>query len=594
VGVQEADMQFPNGTTFTPYLVLRNTTANPMPVQIAGNTMTGGSPSDFSLGSVNLAPFQSRQIYMKPFLASAGLSSFNGYINLRTTFTGNPTDLLQESGSVDQTLNYVFEVPPHLEEATSSRFFNYWNTNGDTDTMFTLWNYSGVAQDVVLTFQHQEGKYEMPIHLAPHASMTLSVGKLIRSGTPDRNGKFIPTSIVQGSAKISSASGSTKDRITVAVAAGIFNARTGTCSYPCGPCVAATGVNLDPFDFGFLPGNTRAVTLWVTFSDGSSENYTSNAYFSSSDTTTVTMNGSSAKAIAAGSATITGFASNLPGSGNGGKLNCCGIAGCGGEDLSGSCDATVDGFDISSSQTITDGQTSSFSVTITGGTATGYQWSFTSPTGAGNSPNVNFTSATSAQTNTDGHWFALPDQQCPATSFSSVYIISAKVMFQTPSESSQDTQLIVTLPDLAGSTGSTGDISGAPTIAADSNGVWRVTGQGNLARSVPTTYGIYIPSTSQFFNKASQHEQVHVNQWMLGAGHLFGDLFIVSDYYSTVHNLFDTSQSGLSEQIANKLLQYVSSQNLIAHNRIPQAEREAYAVSDPIPPQYLYQNCGQY
>src|SRR5262249_39815263 len=62
---------------------------------------------------------------------------------------------------------------------------------------------------------------------------------------------------------------------------------------------------------------------------------------------------------------------------------------------------------ISGAQSIMDGQQGTFSVSASSGTATAYKRSFVAPGGAGNSPNVNFGSPTSARTSTDGHWFAL-------------------------------------------------------------------------------------------------------------------------------------------------------------------------------------------
>jgi hypothetical protein len=344
VGAQEADMQFPQGTVFAPYLVLRNTTTNPMLVQLASNTMSGTNPIDLPLRSVTLAPLESRQIDMKSFLASAGLGAYNGYINLRTTFAGGPTDLLQESGSLDQTLNYVFEVPPQLEQTAGSHFFNYWNTNGDTDTMFTLWNYSGTAQDVILTFQHQEGKYEMPIHLAPRASLTLSVGKLIRGGVPDRNGQIIPTSIVQGSAKITGPSGSNKERISVAVAAGIFNARTGTCSYPCQTCNGLEYVFFGLLTYNLHVGFDVATTLWAVYTDGSEYNVTSEATWSIQNTSVATVNAGTLTGVSVGGTNVIGqFSSVGTGNGTNGKgsngYNCCGASGCGTSDASDSAGA---------------------------------------------------------------------------------------------------------------------------------------------------------------------------------------------------------------------------------------------------------------
>jgi hypothetical protein len=316
MGTQEADMQFPQGTVFAPYMVLRNTTANPMPVQLAVNTMVGATPTDLALGSVTLAPFESRQVNMKPLLTAAGLGAYNGYINLRTTFTGGMTDLLEETGSIDPTFNYVFEVPAHLEETTGSRLFNYWNTNGDTDSMFTLWNYSSTAQDVVLTFYHQEGKYQLPVHLEPHASMTMSVGKLVRSGVPDASGNVIPANIVQGSAKISGLQ-SNHQQITVAVFAGTFNSRTGTCYYACNPCNCLEEVDCDPDSFSEGVSDVYGVGAWAVFQDDSEEDVSSEATWGSDYTSIATVaSGGDTTGVALGTSNITaGFTSTGPGPG---------------------------------------------------------------------------------------------------------------------------------------------------------------------------------------------------------------------------------------------------------------------------------------
>jgi hypothetical protein len=42
------------------------------------------------------------------------------------------------------------------------------------------------------------------------------------------------------------------------------------------------------------------------------------------------------------------------------------------------------------------------------------------------------------------------------------------------------------------------------------------------------------------------------------------------------------------------LTAYVNGQSTIVGQRHNQDEKLAYAVSDPIAPQYVYQNCGQY
>lgn len=129
-------------------------------------------------------------------------------------------------------------------------------------------------------------------------------------------------------------------------------------------------------------------------------------------------------------------------------------------------------------------------------------------------------------------------------------------------------------------------------MAADSAGVWHVTGKGTLSRQVPTTATIFVIPTGQFYNKTVQHEQVHISQWIEGPGHLFGDLIIVDDFYSQIQGLTGSSQTDLINKLASALQTYETAQSAIYTQRIPQAEQEAHAVSDPIAPQYIYQLCS--
>jgi hypothetical protein len=339
MGKQDADMQFPQGTIFAPYMVLRNTTANSVPVKLAVNTMASSGPKDASLGTITLDAFESRQVDMKPLLASAGLNGYNGYINLQTTFGGSSGDVMVETGSIDPTFNYVFEVPAHVEQDTGSQLFNYWNTNGDTDSMFTLWNYSATPQDFVLTFFHQEGKYELPIHLAPHASMTMSMAKLVRGGVQDRNGKVIPANIVQGSAKISGIHNN-REKISVAVFGGTFNSRTGTCYYMCRECDGVVDGYTDPTSMSLTVGGSGSgIACMVVLYDGSEEDGTEDVTLSSS-------NGSIASATfgvvypgtSGGTATISG-SGTFPGIGyDGQELSC---EGCQTVSVNFSCSVTV-------------------------------------------------------------------------------------------------------------------------------------------------------------------------------------------------------------------------------------------------------------
>jgi len=280
MGTQDADMLFPQGTQFAPYVVMRNLTKQPMQVALAANVTQQGSPIDIPLGGVSLGPDASQQVDIKTMLSVAGLGTLNGLLNLRASFTGNPGDLMEETGSVDQSLTYVFEVPARTERWSHSKIIDVWNTATDTDTMINLWNYSNKDEDLILTFFHHTGQYQLPIHLAAHASLAMSVASLIKSGTPDAQGRRIPTNTVLGSAKISGVNGD-RTHIDVAANVGIFNVRTGTCHYALITCAGVCGgwATPDPMDLDGI-SDFDDVSAIIQFFDGHCEDVTADEDFS--------------------------------------------------------------------------------------------------------------------------------------------------------------------------------------------------------------------------------------------------------------------------------------------------------------------------
>jgi hypothetical protein len=244
---------------------------------------------------------------------------------------------------------------------------------------------------------------------------------------------------------------------------------------------------------------------------------------------------------------------------------------------------------ISSAKSINDGGTATFSVTPIGGTPTSYGWSFTSPSGAGNSPSVTFTPSNTQSTTTNGRWFALPNNACSAAR-SSVYAIIATVTFAGNLQKKPRTTLTINVPWDPGGLTPRPNITGSPAIAFDdSRQLWVVTGPGDLARVVQSPT-IYVPTSSQFRNKVVTHENKHVQQWTSG---MLSDLLQISSLMTVLSPLSDPTQSGLQSRIYNATATWGNNEVNIAASRAPAAETEAYAVSDPIAPQYLYQGCSQ-
>jgi len=241
---------------------------------------------------------------------------------------------------------------------------------------------------------------------------------------------------------------------------------------------------------------------------------------------------------------------------------------------------------ISAAQTVNDGDSPTFSVNITGNvTANNYAWSFTAPSGAGNNPNVTFSTPNARSTNSDAHWFALPDDMCNAAT-NSTYTIKCRVDLSNGKHKDLQTQLTVSVA-FNGEPGYTEGvtITGGPRHGFDtSRNLWLVIDKGTMARAAAVPH-VNIPSTSQFYNKAVAHENQHVANYNTGG--VLGDLWTVDGLFSLLSPLTDSSEGGLLQQIVDTLHTWDANQTTIFNSRKRADEQAAYAASDPIGPQYL-------
>src|SRR5262249_28639897 len=249
---------------------------------------------------------------------------------------------------------------------------------------------------------------------------------------------------------------------------------------------------------------------------------------------------------------------------------------------------------ISSPQSVKDGGSATFSRAVTGG-AVAYQWSFKAPSGAVNNPAVTFSAPTEASTNAQGRWFALPDKECAPTGdstdpyWNSVYTIVCTVTFADQHQQKAQTTLTVNAYwNPAGATG-TPSISGGLTIGPDaSRNLWVVVDAGTLARNLPTPT-IFVPSSSQFYEKVVVHENKHVEQWKSG---MLSDLYTISSLMAILNPITDSTQEGLSKKLGIASVAWIHQQDRQFQRRLQAAEKEAHQVSDPIAPRYCYQYCG--
>jgi hypothetical protein len=283
-GAADPMMQFPAGTTFTPYSLLRNVGEQPAMVTPSIYWMEGGNARSSRLQTMKLQPYQTQSLDVPALLSFAGLQNFNGSFNLVFDVEGS---VLMASGSVDQKNTYVFEVMPASVKESASKSVGYWSTKNGDDTMTTLWNPADEAQDLVFTLFFSGGHYDLPVHLGPRATRMFNISEIIQNQIPDKDGNLIPPTVHEGNAKVSGAHAE-NEGILVAVDAGIYNVRKATCAYTCINCngtVSFVFLGAAPIPYH---GNAQA-SLKATWNTGRQYDLTSVSTWTSSNTSKATV-----------------------------------------------------------------------------------------------------------------------------------------------------------------------------------------------------------------------------------------------------------------------------------------------------------------
>lgn len=301
-GPADPMMRFPAGTVFTPYSVLHNASAGPIPVTPTLWYMQAGAPASVQLPPFTVLPSETRSLDLPALLRSAGLQNFNGSFNLVFDTQGNP-GLLIAGGSVDQTNTYVFEVAARGIAASAGKSLSYWSTGNGDDTMVTLWNPADEAQNFVFRVMFAGGHYELPIQLGPRATRVFNISQIIATQVPDAQGNIIPANIQEGSAKIVG-SQADNQHILLVMDSGVYNVQKATCGETCQNCDGATGFFLQPDPFELLVLQEQQGDFWAQWCSGSQFDLTNQSNWSSSNTSVATVQTGLTHGVNAGSFVI--------------------------------------------------------------------------------------------------------------------------------------------------------------------------------------------------------------------------------------------------------------------------------------------------
>jgi hypothetical protein len=635
----------PAGERLDTVVVARNVGAEP--VVVTGRVpyaAADGRTGVAEIAAVRLGPGELARVDVARALKQARVPARIESAGLAFEHKGAPGSVLMAAHSMSADGNHVYRVPLWDPLGQRSPTGGYpWYVEGGSSTMVYLKNITEREQQYTANVLYDGGVYSFGLRtVAPGQTVTLDLRALRDGQVPDARGNTIPADVSRGQFKWSlrhtDEVAYEEDPYEALALIGrseqTDDARGLSNNYACMNCCS------DYFLGGYLvPGNIEVdagqqvqYTAFEAYQDCYGwihENEVWGASWSSSNTSVATVSGGLVTASNGGDATIkatwnrtVGIATQPCGpiqyltgevptdggdhgdhgdpaepvekpGGDGGVSNIAPCGSCTFRFFSTSASANISVLPrvtINGAQTVMDGDTANFSVTVTNGSASSYAWTFEAPAGSGNNPNVPFNSTTVANPSARAHWFANPNSACGAGG-TSTYTIRCQVTFPNGKSKTVSTTLGVNaIWNPAGSVAPP-TITGGPTIGfSPAAARWVVVNSGTLARNTSPAV-IHVPATSQFHNKTVQHENRHVHQWNAG---LLANVYSINSLMNVLFPLTDPTQAGLQQQMNNASLAWFNNETNTYNGLIPAAERDAYNISDPIAPMYVYQNCGRF
>ncbi len=267
VNQQDPLLNFPGSVSFIPYAFFRNVSTAPKTLHFGLYYMEGRNVKSLPLPDLALQAGEAQEL---PIGSAMVKQPQIQDINLSFSYDGYWGDILAGVGSIDQTGNYVFPVPPKSVYKGGARASAYWLAEGGFDTMYTVWNPEPEAQELLLTLKYGSTgeSYKLPLTLEPFASAMIDIGELVRTRQLDQDGRLLPQEVKRGSLLVSSPANDPGDAIDVVLSGGIYNPTKATCSPRCNTCQGFTNITCSPTSFTIPVNGQQGLTYGYSYSSG--------------------------------------------------------------------------------------------------------------------------------------------------------------------------------------------------------------------------------------------------------------------------------------------------------------------------------------
>lgn len=646
VGFQIEDIL---GSPMRPVIVARNVgpTAATVSVRVP-YTRIDGTRGNILLTPEQLAPGEMRLLNVQRIIQRSHQEQID-VASLEVTYDTAPGSVIVNAHSVSNDHDQVFRVPMWDPMAQRSPTGGYpWRLEGTSITQTYIKNVTDTEEDYVAFLVWQDGGMYMlgRKSIAPHETVNIDVERLRDEQVPDENGQTIPLNITSGQLqwtllrKDTFPDDDTRANLSLLGRSEQVDIENGIATnYSCQNCCVGDHVGgyVSPSTIEIEYGQSASFQAYEMAETcyGFPYVYPTGASWTSSNAGMGQVSGGSITPQAAGQTNISAswqtqnsFVEPCPPGGGGPMFAWYSMAEACTETRTGGPRIDEDEFTETGSNTAllipecgvcqthmfttsppaatltvkpkvritgpgsaNDGSNVTFSATVEGGTPSSYNWTAEWSSGAGNNPKVTFGSSTAASTSADAHWFANPNSACSA-SRNSKYEVKLAVTVNGQSADKEQDYTVMVPWDPAGVTTATPTITGGPIISFDpAAGVWRVTDIGTLAYVSNVSKTITVPTASQFYAKTDEHESKHVQQWDVAG--LRGQYYNPATFYARIRNFTAPTSQALIQMLEAELSTFLREAKRSADRKCNQAEIEAFGVSDPLNPQYIYQICGR-